>query len=524
MSQDYRTPMSSRLLSPASPHRSPKVAFGLKTLSALSVATAIAVTATALPARATTTVDADTLTNAYNTAFFTLSGSNGSYKNDTTGGSMGFWTGAEEIEMLVDAYERSNSSSYKTMITQLINGFTAANGTNWSGNKFNDDILWMCIACARGYQATGNTTFKSLAKSNFDIVYSRGYDTTLGGGVWWTTDKTSKNACDNGPAIIAACYIYTMYNDSTYLTKAQNIYSWERSTLFNTTTGNVRDHINADGTIDYTGLSYNEGTFIGAANYLYNITSTAQYLSDGQLAASYTQTNMCDANGSLPQYSTTGDLSGFNGIFVRWMGKFAKEQHLWDTYYNWMYANATNAFSVRRADNLSWNQWNTATASGTLQSWACSDSVVMLNVIPPQFEGENLTMQASSGDTFRVFTDTNCSNGAGAILDANAVGDYVTVVVPNVSARTYDIRIGVKELNTRGTFQLAISQAGNNSPTNVGSPQDEYAASAAYPELDLGNWTPATTSDKWIRFTVTGKNASSTGYSIAFDYIKLIPQ
>ncbi len=490
---------------------------GILAVSALSLAAA-------LPLHASTTVDADTLTNAYNSAFFSLSGSNGSYANDTTGGGMGFWTGAEEIEMLEDAYDRSNSSTYKTMITELINGFVAKNGSNWSGNKFNDDILWAVIACSRGYQITGNTTFKSLAKTNFDVVYSRGYDTVLGGGIWWNTDKGSKNACDNGPAIIAACYIYTMYNDSTYLTKAQSIYSWERATLFNTTTGNVRDHINADGTISYTGLTYNEGTFIGAANYLYTITGTAQYLSDAQLGASYTQTNLCDANGIMPQYSTTGDLSGFNGIFIRWLGRFAKDRGLWDNYYDWMYANATAAWSVRRSDNLSWDQWNTATASGTLQSWACSDSVVMLNVIPPQFEAENLTEQASSGDTWRDVTDANMAAGAGSILDATAAGDYVTLVMPNVSARKYDVRIGTKKLNTRGIVQVAISQAGNNSPANVGAPQDLYSASAEYDELDLGSWQPSTNSDKWVRFTVTGKNASSTGYSLCVDYIKLIPQ
>ena len=45
------------------------------------------------------------------------------YKNDTGGGNMGWWTGAEEIEMVIDAYERSNSTTYKNMITELINGF-----------------------------------------------------------------------------------------------------------------------------------------------------------------------------------------------------------------------------------------------------------------------------------------------------------------------------------------------------------------------------------------------------------------
>ncbi len=254
------------------------------------------------------------------------------------------------------------------------------------------------------------------------------------------------------------------------------MFAWERATIYVPSTGKVYDHINADGTLNTVALTYNQGTFLGAANYLYGITGTASYLSDAQLIASYTQNNMC-TNGILPQYSTTGDLSGFNGIFVRWMGRFAKERGLWSTYYDWMAQNAAAAFNVRRGDNLSWDQWSTPTASGTLQSWACSDSVVMLNTIPPLFEVESLTVPSYAGPDYRIVTDSNFSGGAGVILDSTAVGNYINFLVPNVSARAYDVRVGVKKINTRAIFQMAIGQAGNNSPTNVGTPQDLYSAS-----------------------------------------------
>jgi hypothetical protein len=140
------------------------------------------------------------------------------------------------------------------------------------------------------------------------------------------------------------------------------------------------------------------------------------------------------------------------------------------------------------------------------------------------FEAESLAMAASSGDTYRTFADSTLTDGYGTILDANAVGDYVTLVVPGVAAGTYDVRVGVKMLNTRGIWQLAIGIAGNPNPDNLAGPKDEYASTASPAELDLGNWTPGSTSDKWFRFTVTGKNAASSSYSMAFDYIKLIPQ
>ena len=141
-------------------------------------------------------------------------------------------------------------------------------------------------------------------------------------------------------------------------------------------------------------------------------------------------------------------------------------------------------------------------------------------------ETEALSVAASSGDTHRIITAPQFSNGAGTILDSNAVGDYVTYLVQGVPAGTYDVRIGIKTSNTRGIWQLAIGRADNFAGTqaNVGPTQDEYSAVDAYGEVDLGNWTPGTTSDKWFQFKITGKNAASTSFGEAFDYIKLIPQ
>lgn len=163
-----------------------------------------------------------------------------------------------------------------------------------------------------------------------------------------------------------------------------------------------------------------------------------------------------------------------------------------------------------------------STANGaTYQNWG------LYNLSTRTLETESLVAQSiSSGDTHRIFLDTAMSASQGSILDANAVGDYVGYVVPDVSAGTYDVRVGVKKLNTRGIIQLAIGRADSFDSTNgnVGATQDLYSASPVYTELDLGNWTAGTSSDKEFRFKVTGKNASSTGYTMAFDYIKLIPQ
>jgi hypothetical protein len=152
---------------------------------------------------------------------------------------------------------------------------------------------------------------------------------------------------------------------------------------------------------------------------------------------------------------------------------------------------------------------------------------------PIKSEAENLTVAnylSQAGGTARLIgTDANLSNSNGMILDSNNTGDYMTFVLPNVAAGTYDVTIGVKDYYSRGKFQLQIGRADNFSgtATNVGPVVDEYTASAVYAAVDLGLWSPATTSDKWFRFNVVGKNSSSSGSSyndaIAVDYILLSP-
>jgi predicted alpha-1,6-mannanase (GH76 family) len=328
-----------------------------------------------------TSRDADSAFDAYNRAFYVVSNGFGFYKKDTSGGRSDFWMQAEEIEMILDACERTNSPAHRRMIVESINGFTNHFSPDWTRNKFNDDIIWMTIACARGYLATGNSGFRDLAKHHFDAVYRRAWDMELGGGLYWSTDNASKNACINGPAAIAACYLYEICGDSNYLAKAKAIYAWERSTLFDSTNGAVCDNIRWNGALRPKVFTYNQGTFIGAANYLHKLTGDAGYYNDALLAANYTK-NTLSGGGNLPAYGSS-DPGGFNGIFMRWMARFVKENKLWPAFYDWMSSNANAAWNVRRADNLSWQNWNSATPRGMLDSWDCSDAVVILQVVPP---------------------------------------------------------------------------------------------------------------------------------------------
>ncbi len=328
--------------------------------------------------------EADAAFDSFNSAFYVVSNGRGYYKADTAGGRADFWKSAEMIEMIIDAYERLGNPAYKTMISQSIDGFMYYNGSDWLGNKYNDDVMWMVIACCRGFSATGNTTYRDRAKYHFDAVYSRGWDTALGGGIWWTTDKKEKNACINGPAVIAACLLYRLYGDTNYLQKAQAIYAWERNVLFEAATGKVLDNINSSGVITDWIFTYNQGTFIGAGHYLNQLTGIISYYDDALKAALYCKNGMCTSE-ILPEYGDAGDGGGFTGVLARWLGRFVRERNLHGTFYPWMAQNANAAWTVRRADNLSWCKWRTQTPATNLTSFGCSSSVAWMQAVPTDY-------------------------------------------------------------------------------------------------------------------------------------------
>ncbi len=132
------------------------------------------------------------------------------------------------------------------------------------------------------------------------------------------------------------------------------------------------------------------------------------------------------------------------------------------------------------------------------------------------FENEDVST-ISASDTVTVFYEGGASGGAADKLNANAVGDYITYTLPDIPAGDYQVLARVKKFTSRGQFQLDIDGI------DQGAIQDEYYNGTAYDAFYLGSRTFTSTGDRDFTFTVTGKNASSPGYSLTFDYIYLCP-
>ena len=419
-----------------------------------------------LSASAFTTKDASTVFSAFHSAFYSQSGTNGYIKDTQTGGIAYFWGQAEMIECVIDAYEWNTNTTAQTMITNLLNGFLKNNGSAWTYNEYNDDILWAVIAFARGGVDTGKTNYCNIARANFDACYARAWDTKLGGGLYWRdSDKASKNACVNGPGAIAAYLLYQIYGDTNYWNKATNIYYWERSVLFNTNSGAIYDAIGTNGVISTWASTYNQGTFLGAAHFL-GLTN------DAMRAAQFTMTSL-SGGGILPEYGIAGNNSGFNAIFLRWMTRFMKSRNLQNLYEPWLQTNAVAAWRVRRTDNLSWCQWaHPSPADTNFYSWDCISSYSALQAADPtqpaspfavpvdrigywSLDATNgtLTLDASGNDNSgnligASWTATGKFNGCLVFNGSNS-----SVQITNPVANDFSIAFWIKTTQTAGTGQ-----------------------------------------------------------------------
>jgi len=285
----------------------------------------------------------------------------------------GFWSAAENMEILLDAYETTKNDEYRVMYNEVFDNFKATQG-NWQNNNFNDDLAWLILGMVRAHLLFGDQSrnYEALAKQYFDFVYSRALLSNgecMAGLLRWQQGVRSTNSCVNGPMEVAACYMAIATGDDSYYTKAKNIYQLQRQYLTNLPTGGgqVYDSWNCNNnTYNQWSSTYNQGTFLGAAVMLYqrygdtdNGTPTT-YKSDAQKVMDFSMGSyFCDNNGIIKVCTSGADLIGFKGILMRYVRKYFEEIQGIDVdkYKNWMMKNALHAYNNRNSQGVTWTDW-----------------------------------------------------------------------------------------------------------------------------------------------------------------------
>lgn len=238
----------------------------------------------------------------------------------------GYWPQAHAMDAIVDAFWRTGDEKYYRMYGQWYEGIKAVNSTEVNRgyrNDYYDDSEWIALTMLRMFQTRKDERFLATAKVLWEWVKT-GWNDYCGGGIAWERSKHewSKNACSNGPGALLGVRMYEITRDPADLQWAERIYAWLRSHLYNAETGAVYDNMNGKtGKIEPMSLTYNQGTFIGAAHELYRFTGKRQYLDDAQRAAIFAISDKSQLNAEYGVLRDEGKGDGglFKGILMRYL-------------------------------------------------------------------------------------------------------------------------------------------------------------------------------------------------------------
>lgn len=453
-----------------------------------------------------TDADSQAAFAAYNNAFyFSPDGEHYDYRSQQRSvNTSGFWVGAEEIELALDAYDKTPTPATADIINKLCAGFVAQFGDDWSSNSYDDDLMWATIAFVRAYKVTNNTQWLNDAETNFTTVWNRGYDTTYGGGIWWNAaTKTYKASPANWTFVIAGYLLYQASDDATYRSEADTIFSWATTTLYDATTGQVYDGIGSGG-LSKNNYSYNYGTAAGAFYF-------ENHWSDANNAVSYLMSQLSSGTvggyNILPNYGQGGtDGGGFNSIALRWTsyayvhGAITNPQFL-----PWAQTNVGLGWAMRNADNLSWNNWTSSTADRGLYSWDCSNTVVGLEDVPTPSVNSDFTLSTSpdslvlqTGATGTATVNVSPATGfsGGVALSASVVGSPTGVtasITPQMinGSGSATLTISTTSTTPGGNYVVAVTGTSNGIShtvfVRVGLPYFVLDTTSSHLYLDEGS-------------------------------------
>lgn len=249
-----------------------------------------------------------------------------------------YWPQAHAMDVIIDAYLRTGDKKYSDMFPLWYEGIKQQNSYDHNGyrNNFYDDSEWIGLTMVRLYEVTKEDKYLATAKDLMEWVKTA-WNNIGGGGIAWEKNDNlhSKNACSNGPAALLAVRLYEVTKDADYLEWSKKIYNWEKEHLFNPATGAVYDALNGNtGKLDKVTLSYNSGTFTGAAYHLFKVTGDETYLNDARKCANFaiSDRSMIDTSNNIIRDEGKTDGGLFKGIFMRYFRQLLDEPALSEVY------------------------------------------------------------------------------------------------------------------------------------------------------------------------------------------------
>jgi uncharacterized protein YyaL (SSP411 family) len=190
-------------------------------------------------------------------------------------------------------------------------GYYAAanvNGSGAGGDQYVDDNSLIGLAYLDAYAVTtGSQQAAYLASAEAIanwLMQSGQWDSTFGGGFWWSTQKTVKPTQSNGLALQLFLRLYQITGQSYYESWAESIDSWLESTMYNTSDGLYNWEIESNGTLETTQFTYDNSIMIEAFILYSQILQNPSYLTKAESLANSLNTVLWNSSYQVYAFNT----------------------------------------------------------------------------------------------------------------------------------------------------------------------------------------------------------------------------